>query len=134
MLENAKVARRAGADPVIGLLNSHDRGAALEELQAGFERLPASTTPDRTSEDPHASLRVNIEAAKRRAPSILLIDTHIPEWLRKDGIRLDQPWMDIERLLRLGLNVWAALDGSGFSSWIDVAAASPPRRPGLSLL
>jgi len=43
-------------------------------------------------------------------------------------------WKDIELVIASGINVWAALDATGFSSWSSVVGGGRSRTSGLSLL
>jgi two-component system sensor histidine kinase KdpD len=122
MLETARAAQRAGGDVVIGLM-SHRGREALSALTDRFESLPIR----RTTAGDVLEARIDLDAARKRAPSILLVDTHVADPASH------QPWADIESLMADGLDVWAAVDASGFSSWIDLARV-PHKRTGLSLL
>lgn len=133
MLETAAAAQRTGVDVVVGLVNSLG-SCVIDHLLCGFECLP-TLHGSRGAEYP---ARIDIEAVNRRRPTILLVDTRVlPSFetgRRAHSTHTDDSWADIEGVLTSGINVWAALDATGFSSWTTVAVGAPPRVSGLSLL
>jgi two-component system sensor histidine kinase KdpD len=133
MLETAKAAQRTGVDIVVGLVNACGH-SAIDQLLSGFERLPALQGTIGVN---HPT-RINIDAVRRRAPAILLVDTRVPlssETDRSTRIVCNyESWADIEDVLASGINVWAAADATGFSGWTSVGIGAPRRGGGVSLL
>lgn len=131
MLKTAATARQTGVDIVIGLVNSVGCGA-IDRLLFGFEQLPALHGKSNVR---HA-IRIDIDAARKRAPAILLVDTRPPSCeISRSGNSAhdDERWADIEYLVTSGITVWAALDASGFSSWASVGAGLRSRPKGRPL-
>jgi two-component system sensor histidine kinase KdpD len=133
MLETARTARQTGGDVVVGLVNS--RGdSAIDALLLEFEYLPTLNS----SIDAKHPTRIDVDAVRKRLPAILLVDTGLPassETLRGAlSIHDYHSWAAIEDVVALGVNVWAALDATGFSGWTSVGIGTPSRASGLSLL
>jgi two-component system, OmpR family, sensor histidine kinase KdpD len=124
MLETAATAQQNGADIVVGLAHSCGDDA-IDRLLRSFERVPAST-------------RIEVDAVRKRAPSILLIDTRPPPSGESARAPRDEhpyePWEDIENIVGSGIGVWVAVDATGFSSWTSLGIGVPPQVNGLSLL
>jgi two-component system sensor histidine kinase KdpD len=132
MLETAKTAQRTGVDIVIGLVNACGH-TAIDRLMSGFECLP----PLHSSIAVNQPIRINIDAVRQRAPAILLVDTRVPPSETDRGTRIIcnyESWADIEDVVASGVNVWAAADATGFSSWTSVGIGAPRRVGGVSLL
>ena len=132
MLETAKAAQRTGVDIVIGLVNACGH-SAIDRLLSGFECLP----PLQSSITVNQPIRINIDAVRQRAPAILLVDTRVPPSETDRSTRIIcnyDSWADIEDVVASGVNVWAAADATGFSSWTSVGIGAPRRVGGVSLL
>jgi two-component system sensor histidine kinase KdpD len=133
MLETAKVAQQTGVDVVVGLVNSCGH-SVIDRLLCGFECLPAL----HGSNDAKRSGGIDLDAVRKREPAILLVDTRVPPSSQTDrgprSITNYGSWADIEDVIASGINVWAALDATGFSSWASLGMGVPRRVSGLSLL
>jgi two-component system sensor histidine kinase KdpD len=132
MLETAKTAQRTGVDIVIGLVNACGH-TAIDRLMSGFECLP----PLHSSIAVNQPIRINIDAVRQRSPAILLVDTRVPPSETDRSTRVIcnyESWADIEDVVASGVNVWAAADATGFSSWASVGIGAPRRVGGVSLL
>ncbi len=91
---DCRAGRRIGADVVVGSVISGGC-RIIDQLLRGFECLPGT----------RGAARIDLDSVRRRAPSILLIDTCI---------------CDIEPIVALGVSVWAAVDATGLCSWTTV--------------
>jgi K+-sensing histidine kinase KdpD len=133
MLETARTARQTGVDVVVGLVNSRGHGA-IDRLLFGFECLPAL----HGQIDAEHPARIDVDAVRKRVPAILLVDTGLPASSQLQRGALFQhnyhSWAAIEDVVALGINVWAALDATGFSGWTSVGIGAPSHLSGLSLL
>lgn len=133
MLETARTARQTGGDVVVGLVNSRGDNA-IDRLLLGFECLPTLNE----SIDAKRPARIDIDAVRKRVPAILLVDTGLPasSEIHRDALPNHDyhSWAAIEDVVALGINVWAALDATGFSGWTSVGMGTPSRVSGLSLL
>jgi two-component system sensor histidine kinase KdpD len=115
MLEAAHERRRAGADVVIGLVETHGRRETTA-LLAGLEALPRRRLEHRgvTLEE------FDVDAALARRPHILLVDelahTNAP------GSRHAKRWQDVEELLAAGIAVYTTLNVQHIESLNDVVA------------
>jgi two-component system sensor histidine kinase KdpD len=103
MLQAAHAARKAGADVVVGLLETHGRSDTAA-LLAGLEQLPRQEMEHRG----HTLHEFDLDAALTRHPDVLLVDelahTNTP------GARHQKRWQDIEELLGAGIDVWSTLN------------------------
>ncbi len=113
MLDAARRQHSAGADVLIGWLETHGR-QETEALAAGLERLPG-----RTVEHRGVTLReFDIDAALARRPSLLLLDelahTNAP------GARHPKRWQDAVELLEAGIDVWTTLNVQHLESVNDI--------------
>jgi K+-sensing histidine kinase KdpD len=130
MLEAGTAARQTGVDVVSGFGNATGTGA-IDDLLSEFESLSALHAST-GAEHPN---RIDVDAVRKRAPAILLVDTRIQRIGRHAQSKRDYAsWDDIEAVLGFGVNVWAALDATGFSSWTSVGVGTSSRRSGSSLL
>jgi two-component system sensor histidine kinase KdpD len=132
MLEAGLAAKQRGVDVVVGLVHSSGR-SAIERLVCGFKCLP----PVRGSCGAKHPARVDVDAARKREPAILLVDTHEPHAETHYGaysVHNSESWADIERLLESSISVWAAVDATGFGSWSSVVVSGRSRVGALSLL
>jgi two-component system sensor histidine kinase KdpD len=113
MLEQARARRTAGADVVIGWLETHGR-AETEALAKGLERLPQRDVQHRG-----VGLReLDLDAALARKPGLLLLDelahTNAP------GSRHPKRWQDAVELLEAGIDVWATFNVQHLESVNDL--------------
>lgn len=103
MLQAAHAARKAGADVVVGLLETHGRSDTAA-LLAGLDQLPRLEMEHRG----HTLHEFDLDAALTRHPDVLLVDelahTNTP------GARHQKRWQDIEELLGAGVDVWSTLN------------------------
>jgi two-component system sensor histidine kinase KdpD len=133
MLDKAKAAQQTGVDVVVGLVNSGGCNA-IDSLLCDFECLPAL----HGSIGAKRPVRIDVGAVRKRKPAILLVDTRAlptPETDRgARSIHNGESWTDIEDVIASGIDVWAALDATGFSSWATIAPGAPSRVSGLSML
>ena len=115
MLQAARRRQAAGADVVVGTVNTHGR-PEMDRLLEGLERLARGSTPhslDGTS-DP-----LDVDAVVARRPSLLVVD---------DLARANPPtsrhpkrWQDVEELLGAGISVFATLNIYELESLKDIA-------------
>jgi two-component system sensor histidine kinase KdpD len=113
MLEAARLKQRAGADVVIGWVETHGR-AETASLAEGIERLPPR-------EVDHRGVRLrelDLDAALARRPGLLLLDelahTNAP------GSRHPKRWQDARELLEAGIDVWTTLNVQHLESVNDL--------------
>jgi two-component system sensor histidine kinase KdpD len=115
MLEAAQERRRAGADVVVGLVETHRR-RETEALLRGLEVLPRKPLEHRgvTLEE------FDVDTALARRPQLLLVDelahTNAP------GSRHEKRWQDVEELLAAGIDVFTTLNVQHIESLNDVVA------------
>src|SRR5437016_10263939 len=92
MLVAAQTMRRAGADVVVGVLETHGR-AETAALLEGLEQLPPLMLDVRGA----AIKEFDLDAALARHPALILVDelahTNAP------GVRPPKRWQDIEELI-----------------------------------
>jgi K+-sensing histidine kinase KdpD len=130
MLEAGTAARQTGVDVVVGSVSATGN-SAIDDLLRDFESLSA-VHASTAREHLH---RMDVDAVRKRAPAILLVDTQIQKSGRHaKSTRNYASWDDIESVLEFGVNVWAALDATGFSSWTSVGVGTSARRSGSALL
>jgi two-component system sensor histidine kinase KdpD len=113
MLEAARAQRTAGADVVIGWVETHGR-KETEALAVGLERLPPRDVPHRG-----VTLReFDLDAALARRPGLLLLDelahTNAP------GSRHPKRWQDAVELLEAGIDVWTTFNVQHLESVNDL--------------
>jgi two-component system, OmpR family, sensor histidine kinase KdpD len=115
MLEEARAKRDAGADVLVGVVETHGRGetAALVE---GLEVLPR-----RRLEYKGVVLQeFDVDACLARRPTLVLVDelahTNAP------GLRHARRFQDVEDLLAAGINVYTTLNVQHLESLNDVVA------------
>ena len=113
MLVEAHERRRAGADVVVGLVETHGR-AETAALLEGLEVLPRRPLDYR-------GVRLqefDLDAALARRPALLLLDelahTNAP------GSRHPKRWQDVEELLAAGIEVYTTLNVQHVETLVDV--------------
>jgi two-component system, OmpR family, sensor histidine kinase KdpD len=113
MLENARRAKAAGRDVVIGYVEPHGR-RETEALVEGLESLPL-----RPSDHRAVVLReFDVDAALARHPQLLLVDELAHT--NAEGSRHEKRWQDVDELLAAGINVWTTLNVQHIESLNDV--------------
>src|SRR5712691_1771371 len=113
MLEAARKTRAAGADVVIGWVETHGR-AETAALAEGIPRLPP-----REVEYRGVALReFDLDAALERRPALLLLDelahTNVP------GSRHAKRWQDAQELVAAGIDVYSTLNVQHVESLNDL--------------
>src|SRR5438270_1051343 len=115
MLQSAHARMKAGADVVVGVVETHGR-AETEALLAGLEVLPRKrlTYKEQTLEE------MDLDALIARRPQIALVDelahTNAP------GSRHPKRYLDVEELLSHGIDVYTAVNIQHIESLNDVVA------------
>jgi two-component system sensor histidine kinase KdpD len=115
MLQSAQARLKAGADVVVGVVETHGR-AETEALLRGLEVLPRKRLSyrDQTLEE------MDLDALIARRPQIALVDelahTNAP------GSRHPKRYLDVEELLSHGIDVYTAVNIQHIESLNDVVA------------
>ena len=115
MLVEAHERRRAGADVVVGLVETHGR-RETEALLDGLEVLPRKALDYRGT----ALSEFDLDGALARRPALLILDelahTNAP------GSRHSRRWQDVLELLSAGIDVATTLNVQHVESLNDVVA------------
>ena len=115
MLQSAHAKRKAGADVVVGVVETHGR-AETEALLQGLEILPRK----RISYKDQIIEEMDLDALIARRPKIALVDelahTNAP------GSRHPKRYLDVEELLSHGIDVYTAVNIQHIESLNDVVA------------
>ena len=115
MLLSAHAKRKAGADVVVGVVETHGR-AETEALLLGLEILPRK----RISYKDQIIEEMDLDALIARRPKIALVDelahTNAP------GSRHPKRYLDVEELLSHGIDVYTAVNIQHIESLNDVVA------------
>lgn len=115
MLQSAHARIKAGADVVVGVVETHGR-AETEALLAGLEVLPRK----RLTYKEQALWELDLDALIARRPQIALVDelahTNAP------GSRHPKRYLDVEELLSQGIDVYTAVNIQHIESLNDVVA------------
>src|ERR1700760_3054559 len=115
MLQSARARKQAGADIVIGAVETHGR-AETEALLEGLEIIPRKKLDYRGQ----VIEEMDLDALIARRPEIALVDelahTNAP------GSRHPKRYLDVEELLSHGIDVWTAVNIQHIESLNDVAA------------
>jgi two-component system sensor histidine kinase KdpD len=115
MLQSAHARKKAGADVVVGVVETHGR-AETEALLQGLEVLPRKRIiyKDQTLEE------MDLDALIARRPQIAIVDelahTNAP------GSRHPKRYLDVEELLSHGIDVYTAVNIQHIESLNDVVA------------
>src|SRR6201996_2368721 len=115
MLQSAHARLKAGADVVVGVVETHGR-AETEALLHGLEVIPRKRTryKDQVLEE------LDLDALLARRPQIALVDelahTNVP------GSRHPKRYLDVEELLSRGIDVYTAVNIQHIESLNDVVA------------
>jgi two-component system, OmpR family, sensor histidine kinase KdpD len=115
MLQSARARKQAGADIVIGAVETHGR-AETEALLEGLEIIPRRKLDYRGQ----VIEEMDLDALIARRPEIALVDelahTNAP------GSRHPKRYLDVEELLSHGIDVWTAVNIQHIESLNDVVA------------
>jgi two-component system sensor histidine kinase KdpD len=115
MLVEAHERKRAGADVLVGLVETHGR-RETEALLAGLDILPRRPLQYRGI----TLQEFDLDAALKRRPGLVLLDelahTNVP------GSRHRKRWQDVEELLAAGIPVYTTLNVQHVESLVDVVA------------
>src|SRR5216683_2617772 len=115
MLQSAQAKRKAGADIVVGVVETHGR-AETEALLQGLEVLPRK----RLEYKGQIIEEMDLDALIARRPQIALVDelahTNAP------GSRHPKRYLDVEELLSHGIDVYTAVNIQHIESLNDVVA------------
>src|SRR5258707_7371276 len=115
MLQSAHARIKAGADVVVGVVDTHGR-AETEALLAGLEVLPRK----RLTYKEQTLWKLDLDALIARRPQIALVDelahTNAP------GSRHPKRYLDVEELLSQGIDVYTAVNIQHIESLNDVVA------------
>ena len=106
MLESAQAKKAAGADVVVGVIETHGRAETAAKL-SGLEILPRGAEFD-------------LDAALARKPDLILIDELAHT--NASGSRHLKRWQDVEELLDAGIDVYSTLNVQHVESLNDVVA------------
>src|SRR5882724_4963031 len=115
MLQSAHAKRKAGVDVVVGVVETHGR-AETETLLQGLEVLPRQ----RLEYKEQILEEMDLDALIARHPQIALVDelahTNAP------GSRHPKRYLDVEELLRNGIDVYTTVNIQHIESLNDVVA------------
>jgi two-component system sensor histidine kinase KdpD len=115
MLSAARAQRAAGADLVIGVIETHGR-AETQALLGGIELLPLRDIAYRD----RALKEFDLDAALARKPALILMDelahSNVP------GSRHPKRWQDVEELLDAGIDVWSTINVQHLETLNDVVS------------
>src|SRR6266545_3753410 len=115
MLQSAHARKKAGADIVVGVVETHGR-AETEALLKGLEVLPRR----RLSYKEQTLEEMDLDALIARRPQIALVDelahTNAP------GSRHPKRYLDVDELLSHGIDVYTTVNIQHFESLNDVVA------------
>jgi two-component system sensor histidine kinase KdpD len=115
MLEAARRAKQAGADVVVGLIETHGR-AETQSLLDGLEVLPRRKVAHRGV----VLSEFDLEGALARKPALLLLDELAHT--NAAGSRHAKRWQDVLELLDAGIDVHTTLNVQHVESLNDVVA------------
>src|SRR3984893_13618964 len=115
MLTTARAKKAEGTDVVIGVVETHGR-KETEALLQGLEILPRRTISYRD----HVLSEMDLDAILARRPSLVLVDelahTNAPE------SRHPKRYMDVQKLLAAGIDVYTTLNIQHVESLNDIVA------------
>jgi two-component system sensor histidine kinase KdpD len=116
MLSEGAARRDAGADVVIGVVETHGRRETEAKI-AGLEVIPRREI----AYQGHTLAEMDIDAILARRPALVLVDelahTNAP------GSRHDKRWQDVEELIAAGIDVFSTLNVQHIESLNDVVAS-----------
>lgn len=113
MLEDAKALLTQGSDVVIGFIETHGR-KKTSELSHGFEIITRKKIFYKNT----ALEEMDLDKILERKPDLVLVDelahTNAP------GSRHPKRFMDVQEILRAGINVFTSINVQHFESRIDI--------------
>ncbi|MFE2656081.1 DUF4118 domain-containing protein [Brevibacterium sp. NPDC059310] len=117
MLEAAALARKAGRDVVVGIVEDHGR-AFTASLAAGFETLDRAAVPyqGRTFDE------LDTEAVLERAPETVVVDELAHTNVPGSGPRAKR-WEDVAAILTAGIDVFTTINIQHLESLGDVVGS-----------
>lgn len=115
MLSEAKAAKLAGRDVVVGVVETHGR-AETEALLEGLEVLPRRPV----AKGGRAFDEMDLDALIVRKPELALVDELAHT--NAEGSRHAKRWSDVEELLAEGVDVWTTLNIQHVESLNDIVA------------
>ena len=115
MLQSAHARKKAGADVVVGVVETHGR-AETEALLNGLEVLPRR----RLSYKEQTLEEMDLDALITRRPQIALVDELAHS--NAPGSRHPKRYLDVEELLSHGIDVYTAVNIQHIESLNDVVA------------
>ncbi|WEK47845.1 MAG: sensor histidine kinase KdpD [Candidatus Andeanibacterium colombiense] len=116
MLTDAAARKRAGADVVIGVVETHGR-AETEALIEGLEVMPRQ----QVAYQGRTLGEMDIDAILARRPELVLVDELAHT--NAAGSRHDKRYQDVEELLAAGIDVYSAVNVQHLESLNDVVAS-----------
>ncbi|WP_443030375.1 DUF4118 domain-containing protein [Sphingomonas sp. ZT3P38] len=116
MLNEGAARLRAGADVVVGVVETHGR-AETEALVAPFEVIARRTIDYRGQ----ALTEMDLDAILARRPALVLVDELAHS--NVEGSRHPKRWQDIQELLDAGIDVFTTLNIQHVESLNDVVAS-----------
>ena len=115
MLRAAQSRRQAGADVVVGLVETHGRQDTEEQLR-GFEVVPRK----RIEYKGHVLEEMDVDALLERAPSLAIVDelahSNVP------GCRNAKRYLDVQELINAGIDVFTTLNVQHIESLNEIVA------------
>lgn len=115
MLQEAQEKRRAGAEVVLGYIETHAR-PETDALKVDLEELPPRWVNYRG-----VRLReFDLDAALRRRPKLILVDELAHT--NAEGLRHTKRWQDVVELLDAGIDVYTTINVQHVESLNDVVA------------
>lgn len=113
MLESARALKKNGRDVIIGIVETHGRTKTIE-LTQGLEATPRKKISYRGAE----LEEMDIDAILKRRPELALVDelahTNAP------SSRHPKRYMDVEEILRAGIDVFTTINVQHFESRLDL--------------
>lgn len=116
MLTEGMARRRAGADVVVGVVETHGR-VETAALVDGFEIIPRRDVPYQGRTLPE----MDIDAILARRPGLVLVDELAHS--NAPGSRHDKRYQDVEELLAAGIDVHSTVNVQHLESVNDVVAS-----------
>ncbi|MBL6077179.1 sensor histidine kinase KdpD [Belnapia sp. T18] len=119
MLAEARRRRAGGADPVVGIVETHGR-AETEAQLGGLPVLPRAVIPYAAPNGMRMLEEFDLDAALARRPAILLLDELAHS--NAPGSRHPKRWQDVEELREAGIEVWTTMNVQHLESLSDAVA------------
>ena len=112
MLRAAHIARAAGREVVVGVVETHGRADTQAELR------DLEVLPRRASTRAGAPPELDLDGVLRRRPAIVVVDELAHS--NSPGSRHPKRWQDVQELVAAGLEVWTAVNIQHLESLNDV--------------